>query len=134
MPTDPTATDIRRWEKWDDLRARQADATTDAEIAALELEEEELREEGAKEVLLQDLSKEPAWLWLSFVDDSGFLGVSIVQAGGIVEATTIARIHGCNPGGEVLAYPLKEAPEARLCYRLLSRAELEAEGLAPVAS
>jgi hypothetical protein len=135
MPTNPTATDIRRWEQWDDLRARQEAATTDAEIAALKLEEDAMRDAGMKELMHQDMSQEPVWFWLSFVDEDGtFLGVSIIEAGGIMEATVKARMHGCNPGGEVRAYPLDYVPEERLRNRLFSKAELEAEGLIAVAS
>lgn len=136
MPTAlPTDTDLRRWEKWDDLRARQAAASTVAELAALELEEDALRDQSAKELMHQDMSRDPVWFWLSFVGEDGeFRGVAIVKAGGIMEATMRASGYGCNPGGEVRAYPLDNIPDERVCNRLLSKSDLEAEGLISVTS
>lgn len=128
---EPTTTDLARWKKWADLRARQEAATTDAERLTLALEEEALREESLDELLEQDLSSEARWFWLSFADDTGFLGVVIIQAGGIIEATTAARTRGINPGGEVRAYPLfdmEKIPE-ECRNRLLSEQELRDAGL-----
>jgi hypothetical protein len=127
--SEPTATDLARWEKWRDLRARQAEANEE-ELLMLAVEEEVLREEGLKEVLDKDLNSDYRWFWLSFADDSGFLGVAIVQAGGIVEATRTARTLDCNPGGEVRAYPIdiERVPE-QYRNRLLSEQELQDAGL-----
>src|SRR5215467_1689157 len=102
---EPTATDEAGWGKWDDLRARQEAATTDEEREALKREEDALRDEGLHELLLQDVSNEPTWFWLSFADanlpeSEQFLGVAIVRAGGIMEAALVARLRGINPGGE----------------------------------
>lgn len=131
--SEPTAQDLARWEKWDDLRARQAAATTDAERKALAIEQEKLEEDSVKEMMRQDMSTEPQWLWLSFrdVDANKSLGVAIVEGGGIMEATLNARRHDCNPGGEVLGYVLdpEHLPAPELRNRLLSEEELEAAGL-----
>lgn len=130
---EPTQKDLARWAKWDDLRARQASATTDEERAALTLEQQHLEEEGTKELLMQDMNQEPQWFWLSFrdVDEDKSLGVAIVEGGGVMEAALNARLRGCNPGGEVLAYPLstEHLPAEEMRYRLLSESELIEAGL-----
>lgn len=130
---EPTEQDLARWDRWEDLRKRESQATTDAEREALALEREALLLESTKEVLSQDMAEEPRWLWLSFrdVDTNTNLGVAIVEGGGVVEAALNARLRGCNPGGEVLAYPLDpdHLPPEELRNRLLSAEELEAAGL-----
>lgn len=130
---EPTEQDVARWAKWDDLRAREAAATTADERAALEIEREELEVVSMKEVLKQDMSAEPRWFWLSFrdVDTDTNLGVAIVEGGGITEAALNAKLRKCNPGGEVLGYPLdtKHLPAEDLRYRLLSEQELMDAGL-----
>lgn len=134
MSEEPTEQDIARWAKWDDLRSRQARAVSDAERAALAVEQEELELEGVKELLNQDMSKESQWFWLSFrdVESNTNLGVAIVEGGGVMEASLNAKRFKCNPGGEVLAYPLDpdNLPAEMYRYRLLSSEELEAAGLA----
>jgi hypothetical protein len=50
------------------------------------------------------------WWWLSFVDNDRpegdrFLGVAVVPAPNVVMASQVAWALGCNPGGEVAAYP-----------------------------
>jgi hypothetical protein len=126
------STDEVRWEKWDDLRTRQELATTQSERDALALEEEDLRQEGVLELMREDMQQSLGWWWLSFADDTGFLGVAIVEAGGIMEAAVAAKLAGCNPGGEVLAYPIPvdKLPVEKLRNRLLSRDDLEEAGLA----
>lgn len=128
---EPTEADEARWARWRDLRARQAAATTDLQRAMLAVEEEELSQESIKETLKQDMSVEPVWMWLSFADETGNLGVAIVEGGGVVEAALNAKLRGCNPGGEVLAYPLdpEHLPPEELRNRLLSEGELRATGL-----
>jgi len=128
---EPTEQDLARWARWDDLRARQAEATTDEEHAALKTEEEALSVEGTRELLEQDMKQPEGWWWLSFVNDDGeFLGVSIVRGGGVQEAAINARLIGCNPGGEVKAWPLINGatPEEQYRNRLLSKDELEEAG------
>lgn len=130
---EPTAQDLARWAKWEDLRAREAAATTDEERAALAVERDYLEDQSTKEMLQQDMSKEPQWFWLSFrdVDTDTNLGVTIVEGGGVMEATLNAMRHDANPGGEVLAYPLEpeHLPAEHLRNRLLSEADLEQAGL-----
>lgn len=131
--SEPTAEDYARWKKWRDLRAREARATTEAERLALMLERERLHDTSTKEMLQHDMSVEPQWFWLSFrdVDTNTNLGVAIIEGGGIMEATLNARIAGCNPGGEVLAYPLDpdNLPPEEMRNRLLSEEELKGAGL-----
>jgi hypothetical protein len=130
-------TDQARWAQWDDLRARQAEATTLLEQLALKREEEELRDKGIGELLIEDWQSPKNWMWLSFADASlptgeQFLGVAIVEAGGVMEAAMVAKVHGINPGGEVKAIdiPPEHVPDEQYRYRLLSREELDEAGLA----
>lgn len=127
--SEPTTTDLARWAKWDDLRARQAAAATTEERVALAREEDALRDEGIRELLEQDVSNEECWWWLSFVDrdENAFLGVCIVRGGGVLEAATNARLIGCNPGGEVAAYPIERLPPEKYRNRLLTEGELETD-------
>lgn len=131
--------DLARWAKWDDLRARKEAATTDAERAALAEEEEALRQEGLKEVFFQEITEnpDPTWWWLSFADGSlpegeQFLGVAIVSGSGVLSAASVAKLLGCNPGGEVqgIEIPPQHVPPPEYRGRLLSRDELEEAGLA----
>lgn len=134
MSEEPTEQDLARWAKWKDLRKREAEATTDAEREALTAERELLHMEGIKEVMSQDMNRETQWFWLSFrdVETNTNLGVAIVEGGGVMEAALNAKRYKCNPGGEVLAYPLDpdNLPAEIYRYRLLSGEELEAAGLA----
>lgn len=128
---EPTEQDHARWERWRQLRARKERATTDDERARLAREEEWLRGESMKEMMTAELEAEQKWFWLSFADERGFLGVTIVEAGGIIEATVRARMHDANPGGEVQAVILDpdNLPDESLRNRLLSEEELRANGL-----
>lgn len=69
------------------------------------------------------------WWWLSFASEDGFLGVCIVQGGGMMAAHMQACMLGCNPGGQIVGF---EAPPAALAKipdsmrnRLLTREEAE---------
>jgi len=87
-------------------------------------------EERAETLLHEEIAHGSlAWYWLSFVDPekpkgTRFLGVVILQAKGILDATTTAHRLSINPGGEVLSSPLQFAPPERFRYRLLSREDL----------
>lgn len=90
--------------------------------------------ERMQEMFREELEAERKWYWLSFADEEEtgkFLGVAIVEAGGIIEATVRARMHGCNPGGGVQAVviPPENLPKESLRYRLLSEDELRENGL-----
>lgn len=68
------------------------------------------------------------WFWLSFVDprrEEGkrFLGVSLVEAKDSMNAVQIARIHDCNPGGEVKIVRLSGTVPEDKAYRLLGEDE-----------
>ena len=71
--------------------------------------------------------------WLSFCDPDAqpggsFLGVCIVEAHGFVTASVEAHRLGCNPGGEVCAFPLDDTLTLDLAdmNRLLTRRQAEA--------
>lgn len=77
---------------------------------------------------------EQLW-WLSFADESGFLGVALVRGASITEAARTAWAFGFNPGGEVLGYPIPAEGEAfivardpGLLGRLLDKSEAMALG------
>jgi hypothetical protein len=71
--------------------------------------------------------------WLSFCDPdkaegSQFLGVAIVEGANLVQATSSAWRHKCNPGGEILGVQLPHATHVstNMMNRLLTRNEAEA--------
>lgn len=69
--------------------------------------------------------------WLSFADDSGNLGVAIVDGHTMLEAVTRARQLNCNPGGEVVAIPVDpDMVPVGFRERLWTRDQLEYIGLA----
>lgn len=83
---------------------------------------------------------EQLW-WLSFVDPAksapraeqvpggpGFLGAAIVCAPFFLAAVNVATVLGCNPGGEVKAYPLARDDRTPHEYwgRLLTREDIDA--------
>jgi hypothetical protein len=69
----------------------------------------------------------PRWMYLSFVDDTGWLGAVITRASGPLTAVLKCHMMGVNPGGEVaIMYtpPEQEIPTWAV-DRLLTQAELE---------
>lgn len=57
----------------------------------------------------------PTLWWLSFCDGrlpkgSQFLGACVVCAPDFLTAVTVSHLYGCNPGGEVLGFPLELLP------------------------
>jgi hypothetical protein len=68
-----------------------------------------------------------AWWWLSFVDETGFLGVCYVLAFGMLTAIKEAHRLGINPGGEVQAssIPLDQKPPNKWLNRLLSKSDID---------
>lgn len=69
------------------------------------------------------------WWWLSFGSevDGRFLGVAIVRGTDIIDAARAAHALGCNPGGQVLAVPVRRPGRITADFRerLLSRSEAE---------
>lgn len=68
--------------------------------------------------------------WLSFADESGCLGVCIVEAPGFIDAVVKAHHLKINPGGEVAGFEVpNDAYEAQPKFRdrLIPLAELEEE-------
>jgi hypothetical protein len=45
-------------------------------------------------------------MWLSFSGDEGFLGACVVEGRDVLDASEEARLRDCNPGGEVLGFPV----------------------------
>lgn len=117
--------DEARWAAFDAIRSERETCTDPKRLAELNAEEDALRDQGVRDLLMEDMRAEPNWCWLSFVDPDTdtLLGVAMVPAGGIMEATMIARARGCNPGGEVAAYPVQGTPPESLQYRLLDKDE-----------
>lgn len=83
-----------------------------------------------------DYTRLPLW-WLSFCDPAktppreeqkpgghSWLGACIVPGYSFIEAIDNATALGCNPGGEVAAYPTT-APDASWIGRLLSNADID---------
>jgi hypothetical protein len=83
-----------------------------------------------RELVAGERGNECRWFYLSFADEGGFKGGCWVLAPGF--ATAVERAHdlGINPGGEVRgsAAPLGVVPELKMQNRLLSMADLEADG------
>lgn len=102
---------------------------------------EEALQKRKDELLAADLAAPRQYWWLSFCDperpkSSKFLGATIVVAGGIVEAMYEARLHGCNPGGEIQGVSLcyvddcaKPDQVAFMLNTLRSKTEMEALGI-----
>jgi hypothetical protein len=63
------------------------------------------------EVHAQEMQTPAAWYWLSFADETGFLGAAMVRAHGITTAVVEAKRLGIHPGGSVLCHPIDEPPE-----------------------
>jgi hypothetical protein len=114
-----------RWAAFEALQEERAVTTDPKRLAELDAREEALREQGIRDLLAEEMQEEQGWCWLSFVDTTTdtFLGVCLVPASGIMEATMIARAHGCNPGGEVQGSPILGVPPEHLQYRLLDKEE-----------
>ena len=64
------------------------------------------RQKRLAELLAEENAAPQQWYYCSFASDKGFLGVCWVRAGGAISAAQIAQLHGCNPGGELMAVPL----------------------------
>jgi hypothetical protein len=52
-------------------------------------------------IIKEELAQPEHWWWLSFADESGFLGAVLTRAHGFVTAVTKTHMLGVNPGGEV---------------------------------
>lgn len=67
-----------------------------------------------------------SYFYLSFADDSGWLGAAYVPGHTIIEAASAAWAYGCNPGGEVMGLGPFDASDIPMIYRhrLLSREDL----------
>lgn len=75
--------------------------------------------------------------YLSFADDSGFLGACIVYGDNEKNAHYEASKRGLNPGGDVRIVerdPGREPISDDLMYKLMSLEDLRAAGLKPVDS
>lgn len=79
-----------------------------------------------------------SWYYISFSTETAFLGAAVVEVNAVVvsiqEAVRQAQRLGIDPGGTAMGYKLLEPcpcpPKWR--NRLLTRADLEAAGAAPV--
>jgi hypothetical protein len=66
--------------------------------------------------------------WLSFADETGFLGVCIVSAASLPQAAQVAHRLGCNPGGQIQGHTVPEdiQIDSKWKQRLLSKEECDA--------
>jgi hypothetical protein len=65
--------------------------------------------------------------WLSFAESTGFLGVAIVRARGLIDAIHVCRERGCGTEvrGSVQAEPVPEGEiDEKWYYRLLTAEEV----------
>lgn len=81
---------------------------------------------------MTETEKPSGWWWLSFADATRpegeqFLGAAVVKGSDIVSAALVAKIMGCNPGGEVKGIAILEGrvPGRPWRDRLLSKPEAE---------
>lgn len=70
----------------------------------------------------------PVIWYLSFVDDSGFLGGCHAEGATFQEALESAHVHGCNPGGEVKGLDIGEMEPDYELWRLYSKEEINRIG------
>lgn len=52
-----------------------------------------------REIEAEEATQPEEWQWLSFADEIGARGVSIVKARGLLDAVKKASAKGMNPGG-----------------------------------
>lgn len=74
------------------------------------LGERQLMARGARRaaIITEEHRHAARWHYLSFADDSGFLGGVIVRSYGFLTAIQRATDLGINPGGEVMSTPIRE--------------------------
>lgn len=66
------------------------------------------------------------WWYLSFAEESRWLGGCFVEAAGFIDAVKKAKDHQCNPGGEVAGWgPLEVDIKPEYANRLLVQEEAE---------
>jgi hypothetical protein len=87
------------------------------------------RRVGRRAALLAEERKQPlGWHYLSFANNTGFLGGAIVRGRGILTAIERCDKLGINPGGEVMSWRIPTADLHRvtpgLRNRLLSEREV----------
>jgi hypothetical protein len=95
------------------------------------LGERELMAKGARRaaIIAEEHRRAARWHYLSFADDTGFLGGVIVRSYGFLTAIQRATDLGINPGGEVMSTPIPRKDlwrvPADLRNRLLSEDEVQ---------
>ncbi len=80
-------------------------------------------------VIAAERKKPLGWFYLSFAEDTRFLGAAIVQARGILTAVEHCNDLGINPGGEVACWPIREKDLYRISADLRNRRLSEEEVL-----
>ncbi len=75
--------------------------------------------------MLDPYKYKPGYYWLSFAEETGFLGVVIVQAESYDQALQKAWELEINPGGNVLGGLMVEVPSEKWHDRLLNRKMLK---------
>jgi len=95
------------------------------------LGERQLAARGARRasIIAEEHRHAARWHYLSFADDTGFLGGAIVRSHGFLTAIQRVTDMGINPGGEVMCTPIQRKDLWRvprdLRNRLLSEDEVK---------
>lgn len=75
-------------------------------------------------MLAEEATQPEEWWFMSFVKDGKFAGACVIRARGVASAMRNSHALGCNPGGEIMYFPVGDGPQPYPTNRLLSRAEL----------
>ncbi len=67
---------------------------------------DEERQKRIAEFLAKEASEPELWWYISFADETGFLGVTIIRARGMATAVRLSHALGANPGGQTLSHAL----------------------------
>lgn len=123
MP-EPMCVDCKDEEaSYDGQRCRDcAHADLQKRLSKPSVSTDEQYQERIAKLLAAEARTPECWYLLSFVDESGFLGATVLRAQGMLTAIRQAHKLGINPGGEVMATPMPaalKAPPDEICEKLI---------------
>lgn len=87
-------------------------------------------DERQQRLIAAEMQCSPRWHYLSFADDTGFLGACIVVGYGVITAIQRAHELGINPGGNVACVAIDDKDVGRFTYDQCNRLLTKAEALA----